>query len=275
MSRKTVGAAGAQGAVALSGVGASRRIAAKLQPRLPKLDARRRALYLGQFTDAQCHAWGSRTWARAVLGDAERALGVTAKLLDRCDVPGYPKHRLAWLCELVIALDAAIAEDDLPSQKLVRIEAKARAAQLDPLRRRLVSALQRLAPADMRHQRRVAAVNDPRPSPQGQYQTLEALAVLARAQRSTADRRLLADDCGLTEALIAQAEAEAEALRPLVAATWGNQATNDSMSTSAIEGRVLRELAYLHDALATARAEGLTVDTGPLPRTVRIASRRR
>ena len=253
----------------------TKRIAAKLKARLPKLEERRRALYRGQFTDEQCRAWGSRTWARDVLGDAERTLGVTMKVLEQHEVPGYPKHRLAWLCELVIALEAAIAEDDLPALRMMRREAKAQAQKLDPLRRKLVSALQRLAPADALHLRRVASANDTKPSPQGQYRTLEALAQLARQVRSTADQRLLADDCGLTEALIEQAEAEAAALRPVVAETWGRHSTNDSVGTSTIEGRVLREMAYLHDAIATARSEGVAVDERPLPRTARIASRRR
>jgi hypothetical protein len=251
------------------------RAAARLLKTLPKLDERRRRLYRAQFTDVQCRAWGSRTWARNVLGDAERTVGAASKVLHKREVTGYPLHRLAWLCELVVALQQSIEDDDLPTQRLVRAEARGHSARVDPLRRRLVAALKRLAPADAPYQRRVAALNDPKPSPQGQYEALDLLVPFARAQRATADARLLADDCGLTEALIEEVEAASSALRVVVQGTWANQATNDSGTTSTVEGRVLRELAYLHDAFATAREVDLAVPAIPLPRTARIASRRR
>jgi hypothetical protein len=38
---------------------------------------------------------------------------------------------------------------------------------------------------------------------------------------------------------------------------------------------VLRELAFLHDAIASARETGVAIDALPLPRSVRSASRRK
>jgi hypothetical protein len=181
---------------------AKARIGAKLVKTLPRLDDRRRQAYRGQFTDAQCRAWGARTWAATVLGEAERAIGSAARLIAKAEVPGYPKQRLAWLAELLVELEASIAQDDLPTQKRIRAEARGRAEAVDRLRRQLVAALQRLAPADAAYLRRVSALNVSNPAPQRLVQTLVGLVRLARQQRSTDDARLLADDCGLTEALL-------------------------------------------------------------------------
>jgi hypothetical protein len=251
------------------------RTAARLLKTLPTLDERRRRIYRAQFTDAQCRAWGSRTWARNVLGDAERTVGAASKVLRKREVPGYPLHRLAWLCELIVALQKSIEDDDLPTQRHVRAEAQRASSNADPLRRRLVAALQQLAPANAAYLRRISQLNVTTPTPQRRAKTLEDLAAFARTQRRSADERLLADDCGLTEAFLAEVESIAVELRAAVEASWAAPLTNDSMATSAVEGRVLRELAFLHDAFSMARALGTAVPAVPLPRTARIASRRR
>jgi len=242
---------------------------------LPLLEERRRTLYRAQFTELQCRAWGDRTWAKDVLRDAERTIGIARSLLTKDDVPGYPLMRLSWLCELVVALQREVADDGLDDLKVARGNTRALAERAKKLGTqatdRLKAVLQgnRAALADLSKKR------IDKPTPWQWVGVLTRLADEGRKLREDEDTALLADDCALTPEFLDSLDALANELGELVPTTWRGVGTNDSTMTSHLEGRVLRELAFLCDQVKAARRGGSTVGALNLPPSVRAASRRR
>ncbi len=251
------------------------RLAQQQLKTLPRPTEARRRLYRAQFTDLQCRAWGDRTWAKSVLADAERVIGAAAPALREHEVPGYPLVRLGWLCELTVALEHALRDDALDERATERRDAFSAGQRAEVLRRRAVNRLKAMAPGDVAFQKRVRRNDARRSTPQQLRVVLRRLADFVVGLRQDADLRLLADDCGLTTAFLDELEAAAKALDVLVPKTWRAGPTNDSAATSVIEGRVLREVAFLHDCVARARADGSPVPHLNLPRSAHTASRRR
>lgn len=252
-----------------------KRLPQKLLSTLPPLEERRRALYRAQFTDLQCRAWGDRTWSKDVLPDAERTIGIARSLLTKHDVPGYPLVRLRWLCELVVELQREVADDGLDDLKVARGNTRALAEQATKVR---TQATNRLKAVLQGNRAALAALSKKRihnPTPWQWVGELTRLADEGRRLREDEDTALLADDCALTTGFLDSLDALANELSELVPTTWRGVGTNDSAMTNALEGRVLRELAFLCDRVKAARRGGTTVGALPLPPSVRAASRRR
>lgn len=252
-----------------------KRLPEKLLPTLPPLEERRRALYRAQFTDLQCRAWGDRTWSKDVLRDAERSIGIARSLLTKHDVPGYPLVRLRWLCELVVELQKAVADDALEDLSAARSDTRALA---DRARRLKGQALDRMKAVLEGNRAAIAALTRrtiEKPTPQQWPRVLQTLAAQGRRLREGEDTALLAEDCALTPEFLASLDALADQLAEQVTTTWRAVGTNDSVSTSQVEGRVLRELAVLCDRVAAARRDGAAIAALPIPPSVRAASRRR
>jgi hypothetical protein len=252
-----------------------KRLPEKLLQTLPPLEERRRTLYRAQFTELQCRAWGDRTWAKDVLRDAERTIGVARALLTKDEVPGYPLVRLRWLCELVVALQQEVADDGLEDLKVARGNTRALAARASALR---TQATHRLKAVLQGNRAALAALSQRRivkPTPWQWVGELTRLADEGRKLRADEDTALLADDCALTPGFLDSLDALANELAELVPTTWRGVGTNDSAVTSHLEGRVLRELAFLCDQVKAARRGGAPVGALPLPPGVRAASRRR
>ena len=112
-------------------------------------------------------------------------------------------------------------------------------------------------------------------TPQQLPDLLGKLAARGRALREDEDLVLLADDAALTPDFLASLDELANELTEKVQETFKASGTNDSSLTNPLEGRVLRELAYLCDRVTNARKEGITIASVPLPRSVRSASRRK
>ena len=111
---------------------AKARAAVKLLTSLPPLDERRRRVYRAAFSDEQCDAWGKRTKAENVEGEAERFVGTLDSILKKGDVGGYSRYRLSWLCHLVGELNDAIDNDGAGGMDSARTERAA--AGLEGLR---------------------------------------------------------------------------------------------------------------------------------------------
>ena len=240
----------------------SKRLAAKVLATLPALDADCRAAYRAAFSDAQCEAWAAQTKADAVLAEAERALGAVHARLRRGPLGGYSLRRLAWLCELMVALESAVAEQRAAEKTEARARRDAAVDTAVRARRRLVVALQSMAGGDEGRRRLIAAHNDASKTPQVLVSTVTGLVELARAWRREQLGAVLAEDAGLTDDVLAALADAALALREATEATFGGE-VNDSADTARVEGRVLRELGFLRRCLEGARELGDAVPAFP------------
>lgn len=252
---------------------ASQRLAGKLLAGLPALDARCRDAYRAAFSDAQCDAWAAQTKAETVLAEAERALGAVHRRLRSGAVGGYSPRRLAWLCELMVALEGALAAQREADKSEARARRDAALEAADRTRRRLVMALQSMAGGDDARRRLVSGHNDSSKVPHVLVSSLTGLVDLARAWRREALGAVLAEDAGVTEAFLTSATDAALALREANEATYGGE-VNDSAEIGRVEGRVLRELGFLRRCLEAARALGDEVPAFPGLRSLARVERR-
>jgi hypothetical protein len=247
------------------------RLAVKLLATLPALDDRRRKAYRAAFTDAQCEAWGRATKADGVLSDAERGVGAVAAKVRSGGVPGYSAHRLAWVCQLMADLEDAIASQRKAGGTEARAQRKAAVAVADRARRLLVAGLESMAGGDASLRQQLADRNEAGLAPHVLESSLTGLVQLALQWRRTEHGEVLADDAGITDAFLSSVSAVVDSLREANEHTYGDGADSDSAQTNRIEGRLLRELGFLKNALATARALGAVAPAFPTLKTLAAA----
>lgn len=277
MAAKKKTAAAAKKPAAKSGAGAaakameqSRARLVKVLSELPPLDERRRRVYRQAFSEEQCLDWGSRTKAAAVHGDAERFVGAVHAILKKGPVTGYSKNRLAWLAHLVGELSDAVASDSAGSSS--RAERAASVAIADRARRTLVAGLMSVGEGREAFVKQVTDRNESSKTPHVMESTLTGLLQLAVQARRSPDVELLCEDAGLTEGFLSSVSALIESLRESNEAAYGEQSGIDSQRTNAIEGRVLREMAFAWNAFRRAREAGEVV--GNIPPSKLLASLR-
>lgn len=250
------------------------RLAVKLLTTLPALDDKRRKAYRAAFTDAQCEAWGVQTKAEAVLADAERVVESVQARIRNGGVTGYSAHRLAWLCHLMVDLEDAIATQRAPNGSQARAERNAAVAIADRARKRLVAGLMSMAGGDAALRQQIAERNETSPTPHVLESSLTGLIQLALRWRRTEHGEVLGDDAGVTEAFLSSVSAVVDSLREANEHTYGEGAGRDSAETNRIEGRVLRELAFLRRALRLAKELGETVPPFPPVKTLATVENR-
>jgi len=229
--------------------------AVKLLGQLPAIDARLRQAYLASFTEAQCTALGEKTVAREVLKEAVSWLPTLHRAVQRTTVGGYSSRRLAFLAELVVAL-----EDELQA---VGGHGGARASTLTwarGVKADLVTRLSFLSGGRAELREQVLRRAGSEASLHQVRDALTGLIELATRWRRDPLMELLADDADLTTARLGAAynalEALArtdEVLREVVSDG------SDSAGVNAIEGRILAELQVAHGAFRQARAAGAAV----------------
>jgi len=247
------------GAKAKAAGPAKQRLAVKLLTALPPLDERRRRVYRAAFSDEQCDAWGRRTKAENVEGEAERFVGTLDAILKKGDIGGYSRYRLSWLCHLVGELNDAIDSDGASSADAARTERAAAVAIADKARKRLVNGLLSVALGNKAFTKEITDRNEPNLAPHALESTLTGLLQLAVRARRFEDGALLSDDAGLTEEFLSSISAITEALRESNEATYSENRGNDSARTNRIEGRVLREMAFAYATMRRAREAGEAV----------------
>ncbi len=229
---------------------------------LPALDDKRRALYRKVFTDLQCHAWGRRTRAKKVVSEANQLIGSLGALFQKREVVGYAKHRLAWLCELTLALASAVEKgEEEEAQVGTSGKGDARTAA-DRLLSRIVDALLSAGEGDEVTLKRLSALEVRRDSNARLTASLQGVAALASDLRATEDGRLLCEDVGLTAAVLAEVKPLVERLEDATMAVMRRPPGTDAPDTNVLEGRVLREMAFATSAIRRAKALDSTV---PLP----------
>lgn len=235
---------------------AKARLAVKLLTELPPLDERRRRVYRAAFTDEQCDAWGKRTKAENVEGEAERFVGTLDSILKKGDIGGYSRYRLSWLCHLVGELNDAVDADGADSADSSRTERAAAVAIADKARKRIVNGLLSVALGNKAFTKQITDRNESNLAPHALESTLTGLLQLAVQARRSEDGALLSDDAGLTEEFLSSVSAITEALRESNEATYSEDRGNDSARTNRIEGRVLREMAFALTTMRRAREAG-------------------
>ncbi|MDP3233772.1 MAG: hypothetical protein Q8S33_31975 [Myxococcales bacterium] len=235
---------------------AKQRAAVKLLTSLPPLDERRRRVYRAAFTDEQCDAWGKRTKAENVEGEAERFVGTLDSILKKGDIGGYSRYRLSWLCHLVGELNDAVDADGADSADSSRTERAAAVAIADKARKRIVNGLLSVALGNKAFTKQITDRNESNLAPHALESTLTGLLQLAVQARRSEDGALLSDDAGLTEEFLSSVSAITEALRESNEATYSEDRGNDSARTNRIEGRVLREMAFALTTMRRAREAG-------------------
>jgi hypothetical protein len=229
-------------------------VAVKLLGQLPAIDATLRKAYLASFSEAQCSALGEKTQAAKVLAEAVAWLPTLQRSVKVHPVGGYSARRLAFLAELVVALEdersasggGGARTSTLTWGRVVKADLAARLAFLAGGREDLVAQVQgRAGHEDSLHQVRDA---------------LTGLIDLATRWRRDPLFEVLADDADLTTARLSAAYNALEALARTdevlreVVADGG-----DSAGVNAIEGRILAELNLAHRAFREARAAGASV----------------
>jgi hypothetical protein len=261
MAAKKKQAAGKKPAPKPKGKAASAkpRIALQVLSRLPPLDERRRRVYTAAFSDEQCDAWGARTKAENVRGEAERFIGVLDAGLKKGTVTGYSQHRLAWLAHLVGELDDAIARDNSEGNDAARTGRSAAVTVADRARRKLVNGLRSAATGNDALIKDITDRNESSQTPHVLESTLTGLLQIALRVRRSDDGALLADDAGITEAFLSSVSAITEALRASNEQTYVVGTGNDSSATNRVEGRVLREMGFALAAFQRAKADGEAV----------------
>ena len=227
-------------------------VAVKLLGQLPAIDARLRQAYLATFTEAQCTGLGEKTVAAAVLKEAVAWLPVLHRAVQRGPVGGYSSRRLAFLAELVVALEDELEAtgghggaraSTLTWARGVKADLVARLTFLCGGRAELLAQVLRRAGGE-------ASVHEVRDA-------LTGLIELATRWRRDPLMELLADDADLTTARLGAAYNALEALARTddvlreVVSDGG-----DSAGVNAIEGRILAELHVAHGAFRQARAAG-------------------
>lgn len=250
------------------------RTALKLLETLPPLDQKRRRAYQNAFSDEECDAWGAKTRAESVLGEAERYVGALAGVLKK-PVTGYSPARLAWLCTLVADLHEAVESDKASSADSARTERFGVFSLADKARKKLASGLIAAGTGNPAFQKEVTDRNDTPSSAYSLETSLTGLVQLALRLRRSEDGELLADDAGITEVFLSSVSATIDALHEANERTFTVERGKDSATTNRIEGRVLREMAFAQRSLRRAKDDGEAITLpvpGPQLRTVITSS---
>lgn len=222
----------------------------RCRDRLPSPSATLRKGYRAAWSDAQCRAWGERVAATTVLRQAEAWLLTAERVVTKVDT-AYSPRRLAWLAELMLELDAAVAAQPTPPDRdaLTRLTADARVTKTRLLRR-----MRLWAGGD---EARNLALSGVDASSAELSRSLGRLLELAARWRRDALGEALADDVGLTRAWLQAAEVQRAALvkEEEVHLGWSRRRQGDGPVIDVMEGRVLRELRALQLAFLAARKE--------------------
>lgn len=245
-------------------------IAASVITSLPLLTTAERAELMQQYSDQQCETWGGRTRASDTLKDAYKWLATMKDVVLELAPPEYHATRLAFVAEVVLALEVA---DSAPvpgaSTEGERLARDASLLGAQAARGRLLRALYRTAGGREAVRARIAAsAGDDRFAP-GALDSLGKLIAVARAELTASPTASRAS--GLTAAMVNEAEFARAALEVANrAAATGTIAGTDSVQTNRLEGRVLRELRLAWNSLRDARTrDGRVPALVPGPALVR------
>ncbi len=246
---------------------AKQRLAVKLLTELPPLDERRRRVFRAAFTDEQCKAWGDETKAAAVAAEAERFVGELHAALKKGAPTGYSLNRLTWLTSLVNDLHDAVEADEASQNNGERTERAGAIEVADKTRRKLANALTAASTGSKAFRKEVTDRNESNRAPHALESSLAGLLQLAVRLRMSDDGEALADETGLTETFLSSVSAVTDGLRTANEATYTSEGGRDSTTTNAIEGRVLREMAFAVTTYRRAREDGeltAALKVGPL-----------
>jgi hypothetical protein len=244
-------------------------LAVKLLGTLPSIDARLRQAYLASFTEAQCTALGEKTQAVRVLAEAVGWLPALHKAVQARTVGGYSARRLAFLAELVVALEDELGADEHGSHS------GARASTLTWAREVKAELVARLTFVAGGREALVAQVVERAGSDASTHQVRDALTgliELASRWRREPLLEALADDADLSAARLSAAYNALEALArtdEVLRAVVADGA--DSAGVNAVEGRILAELHLARTAFGQARAAGQVVPALPWGPSLRLA----
>ncbi len=239
-------------------------VAVKALAELPPLNELRRRVYLATFTEAQCEAWGERTKATDVAAEASKAIGVFLGAAKK-GIDGYAVERFAWLCTQVAELEDAIVRQsgDANDGLTARSGRDAAVKVARRIRMKLAHGLLNVAGGNETFAAHVHERNDQSDSPSALETTITGLLQMALAARRTPEGELLANDAGLTEEFLSSASAVAESLNAANQKTWTASTGKDTQETNRVEGRVLRELSLLRNAVHQAKVTGQVLPTFP------------
>jgi hypothetical protein len=243
------------------------RFAVKLLTELPPLDERRRRVFRSAFSDEQCRAWGDTTKATSVLAEAERFIGQLHAALKKGVPTGYSLNRLTWLTSLVNELHDAVDADQASQNSAGRTERTGAIELADKTRRKLANALIAASTGSKAFRKEVTERNESNRAAHALESSLAGLLQLAVRLRMSDDGEALADETGLTETFLSSVSAVTDGLRSANEATYTSEGGHDSTTTNAVEGRVLRELAFAVSTFRRSREDGestAALRVGPL-----------
>lgn len=228
-------------------------VAADVIASLPLLTGAERAELLQQFTDEQCEAWADRTRSADTLRDTNKWLVTLKAVVLELAPQEYHATRLAFLAELVLALEAStvapVPGAATASERDVRDAALLHA---QGVRSRLLKALSRTAGGRVALRKKISAATGDARTASSTLGSLAELLTVARAEQTASP--VASKVSGLTAALVSQAD---QALLELRGAAGGANsaviAAGDSAETNRLEGRILRELRLAWQSLRDAR----------------------
>ena len=240
---------------------------ARMLALVPAIGAEERMAFTSQFTPSACAKLGAQTRSGAVrecaVGWAARVLfAVTGSEKDR--VP-YSAARLAFVLELIVALDAARSANT----KTKAVSGALRTARdlarqrLALLRKRLVALLLRATQGDDVTTAEVTQLRDQGNTDRGSAESVQRLAKVAhKILAGTKAQKLVAGSIGLNASRVDGAEAAAKALldaREGVALGASGTSQRDSTAVNLVEGRLLLEMRIMRASITEARQDGASL----------------
>ncbi len=233
-------------------------LAVKVLGELPALDSKLRAAYRASFTEEQCEAWGERTKAEAVQREAEKWLATMHATLKKGPVSGYSQRRLAWVAELLVAMEDERARQGSEADLDVARGARSSAMKVASRSRSdLLARLRLVAGGREDLAAEISARSGTAKTPQHVRDGLTGLIALGSQWRHDPALLLLADDADLSDARLSAAYDALENLSRTDEASFDvSSGAADSASVNRVEGRLLRELRHAQAAFELARENG-------------------
>lgn len=232
--------------------------AVKFLGKLPALDTKLRLAFRSSFSDEQCETWGSRTEAVKVLTEAGQWLGPLFGAVEKKSIAGYSARRLAFLAELLVALEDEIAATQGAASQPHGGARSSAVTYAKGIRRDLLDRLRLMAGGRDELLALVASRDEGEGTLEDLRDSLAGLIELAGRWRRDPVLELLADDAELSVARLGGAYNALEALARAdeVLRVGAGAQEGDGESVNRIEGRVLRELHLAQTAFARAREAG-------------------
>lgn len=223
-----------------------------LRAKFPALDADEAGYFAARQPVEQAREAGSRTVAATVLPDMARLVVRYEQAREASPTVAamVTPAQMRWLCDGIVALDAAVAQRDRKGVKRAAVSTAVTAAWDDAraARNELTSAMEEYAKADDADAASLSAARGNADDGDNAARSLDALSALAAQWLARAGKRaqIAAREASLTAATVQRAREAAKAMRDALDAEAAHGGTGrlaqDTPEINTIEGQVILSL---------------------------------